>query len=257
MKILILEDEKLAAEKIKSHLENISGNHQIVDILRSVAKSVEWLRENPEPDLILSDIQLLDGLSFEIFQQVKIKCPVIFTTAFDQYAIQAFDVNSVAYLLKPIQEEKLKDALEKISGQSGSLISEADLDKLAGMLEKRMASTDQKKYKNRFLVKLGQKIKSISTKDISFFYTENKLTFLVVSNAEKFPVDSSLDELESILDPQRFFRLNRKYMITTASIREIHPYFKGRLKLELHHSDDDDIVASADKTPLLKLWLDN
>lgn len=252
MKVLILEDEKLAAERMRKLLTELSVEIEVLEVLRSVEKSVQWLKENDTPDLILSDIQLLDGLSFDIFKKEKVSCPIIFTTAFDQYALQAFEVNGMDYLLKPIQSEKLQAAIEKIQGTTKRpLITTEDLEALASMLEDR-----KKKYKSRFLVKLGQKIKSVSVDSISYFFTENKLTFLMTNNAEKFPVDHSLDELENMLDSEVFFRANRKYMITLEAVKEIHPYFKGRLMLELKPEIEDGLVVSSEKTPSLKAWLD-
>jgi two-component system response regulator LytT len=252
MKILIIEDEKLAAERLKKMLTELPITIEVVGIVRSIEKGNIWLKENALPDLILSDIQLLDGLSFEIFKANPVNCPIVFTTAFDQYALQAFEVNGMDYLLKPIQSEKLYSAIEKAQNSvKQTLISAEDLDTLADMIENR-----KKKYKSRFLVKLGQKIKSIPVEQIAYFFTENKLTFLMTSNKEKFPLDNSLDELETLLDPELFFRANRKYMITLDAVKEIHPYFKGRILIELLPEVEEDIVVSSEKTPSMKAWLD-
>lgn len=252
MKILIIEDEKLAAERLQKMLAELTITTEVLGVIRSIEKGITWLKENKKPDLILSDIQLLDGLSFEIFKSNPIDCPVVFTTAFDQYALQAFEVNGLDYLLKPIQSEKLQSALEKVNKSTKqTLISPEDLDTLADMIENR-----KKKFKSRFLVKLGQKIKSVPVEHIAYFFTENKLTFLMTANREKFPLDHSLDELENLLDPELFFRANRKYMITLDAVKEIHPYFKGRILLELLPEVEEDIVVSSEKTPSMKAWLD-
>ena len=251
MKALILEDETLAAERIKSLIGNVSPDIEILDTLKSKKKALEWLDANPEPDVIFSDIKLLDGLSFEIYQAHPVKCPIIFTTAYDQYALEAFQTNGVDYLLKPIKEEKLAEAISKIKLDK-PLISAEHLEQLAELLEQR-----QKKYKGRFLVKLGQKITAITSDKISYFFSEDKISFLVTKDGAKYPVDQTLEELDKVMDPALFFRINRKYLITLDSITQIHPYFKGRLKLELNHSQDDDIVVSADKTPVFKSWLDD
>ncbi len=252
MKVLIFEDEAIAADRIVKLLNNISEDIEIVGTLKSIKKGLEWLNTNREPDLILSDIQLLDGLSFDIYKQHPVNCPIIFTTAYDQYALQAFEVNGVDYLLKPIQEEKLGPALEKIKKEQAPLISAEHLEELANLLEER-----KPKYKERFLVRLGQKITSVPTDKIAYFFSEEKISFLVTNKGEKFPVDHSLEELENMLNPKEFFRINRKFIITLDSVAQIHPYFKGRLKLELNPpSDDDDIVVSSDKTPVFKSWLD-
>ena len=252
MKVLIFEDEALAADRLVKLLTGISEEIEVVGTLKSIKKGLEWLSENNEPDLILSDIQLLDGLSFEIYKKHPVKCPIIFTTAYDQYALQAFEVNGVDYLLKPIQEEKLAPAIQKLKKEKSPLISAEHLEELANLLEER-----KPKFKERFLVKLGQKITSVPTDKIAYFFSEEKVSFLVTESNQKFPVDNSLEELESMLDPKSFFRINRKYIVTLRSVDQIHPYFKGRLKLELAPpAADDDIVVSADKTPIFKSWLD-
>lgn len=251
MKVLIFEDEAIASDRLTRMLEEIAADTVVVGTLKSIKKGLEWLDENPEPDVILSDIQLLDGLSFEIYKQHPVKCPIIFTTAFDQYALQAFEVNGVDYLLKPIQADKLTAAIGKLEQTKAPIISEENLEELANLLAGRKQS-----YKTRFLVRLGQKITSVPTERIAYFFSEEKITFLVTNKGEKFPVDQSLEELESILDPELFFRINRKYIITLDSVSQIHPYFKGRLKLELEPPLEDDIVVSSEKTPVFKSWLD-
>ena len=255
MLVLIIEDESLAAERLKNLLTEIDPSIEVVQILKSVEASLKWFDHNDEPDLILSDIQLLDSLSFDIFSQREIKCPIIFTTAFNQYAIQAFEVNSVDYLLKPVQKEKLSTALEKFNTQqSGSVVSHLtpdDLEKIALMVK-----NTQPEYKSRFLVKLGQKIRAIPIEKIAYFFTKDKLTFLVTNTGDKYPLDNSLEEIDQLLDPNIFFRLNRKFVAKINAVKEIHPYFKGRLKIELSPPIDNDIVISSDKTPSFKKWLD-
>lgn len=252
MKVLIFEDETLAADRLKRLLLEIQPDAEVLEVVKSIKKGISWLQNNPEPDLILSDIQLLDGVSFDIYKAHPIGCPVIFTTAYDQYALQAFEVNSIDYLLKPIQQEKLQAALQKVNSTNEKpIISSQDLDALMEMIEQRKT-----RFKSRFLVKLGQKIRSVAVNQILYFYTEDKLTFLVTSQGDKFPVDHSLEELESLLDPDHFFRINRKYTVAVEAIKDIHPYFKGRVKIDLHNSSDDDIVVSSEKTPILKAWLD-
>ena len=232
MLVLILEDESLAAERLKNLLIEIDPSIEVVKILKSVEASLKWFDNNDEPDLILSDIQLLDSLSFDIFSQREIKCPIIFTTAFNQYAIQAFEVNSVDYLLKPVQKEKLSTALEKFNAQqSGAVVSHLtpdDIEKIALMVKNR-----QPEYKSRFLVKLGQKIRAIPIEKIAYFFTKDKLTFLVTNTGDKYPLDNSLEEIDQLLDPNIFFRLNRKFVTKINAVKEIHPYFKGIIKYAL------------------------
>ncbi len=254
MLVLIIEDESLAAERLQNLLIEIDPSIEVVQILKSVEASLKWFDQNDEPDLILSDIQLLDSLSFDIFSQREIKCPIIFTTAYDQYAIQAFEVNSVDYLLKPVQKEKLSTALEKFNTQQSGTVSHLtsdDLEKIAQMVRNK-----QPEYKSRFMVKLGQKIRAIPVEKIAYFYTKDKLTFLVTNTGDKYPLDNSLEEIDQLLDPNIFFRLNRKFVTKINAVKEIHPYFKGRLKIDLSPPIDQDIVISSDKTPSFKKWLD-
>lgn len=220
--------------------------------MKSVEAAVLWLQNNEHPDLIISDIQLLDGPSFDIFEEVEVKTPVIFTTAYDQYAIKAFEVNSVDYLLKPIQKEKLGAALDKYD-QMGSASEEGSID-----IEqiKPALKEEKKEYKARFLVKLGQRIKAIPTEKIAYFFSQDKLTYLVTFEGQKLPIDQTLEELEGLMNPKFFFRVNRKFMVHFDSVTDIHPYFKGRVKLGLNPHFDDDIVISSEKTPVFKRWLD-
>lgn len=251
MKILILEDESLASEKLEKTLLEVEPTAEIVSKLPSVSAAVEWLENNPHPDLIVSDIRLLDGLSFEIFQQVKIDKPVIFTTAYDQYAIKAFEVNSVDYLLKPVQKEKLAASLAKLRQLSSAKTSAVDYHEVLKLLK-----SSQHDYKSRFMVKLGQKIMAVPADKIAYFYSENKLTFIITKDGKKLPLDQPLEELMDVLDPKTFFRINRQFIITFDSIAEIHPYFKGRIKLSLSPKSDDEVVISSERTPEFKKWID-
>jgi two-component system response regulator LytT len=249
MKVLILEDESLAAEKIETCLREIDPAIQVVAKIKSVESGVDWLSKNEHPDLILSDIRLLDGLSFEIFDKVKVDKPVIFTTAYDQYAIRAFEVNSIDYLLKPVQLEKLRISLEKFRGMAKN--QPVDFNEVL-----RQLRSAQPQYKSRFMVKLGQKIIAIPAEKIAYFFSENKLSFILTRDGKKYPTDQPLDELEDLLDPDRFFRANRQFIITFESISEIHPYFKGRIKLHLLPTTEEEVVISSERTPEFKKWID-
>ena len=252
MKVLILEDETLASEKLENTLLEIDPSTEVVSKLQSVSAAVEWLQNNPHPDLIVSDIRLLDGLSFEIFQQVKTDKPVIFTTAYDQYAIKAFEVNSIDYLLKPVQKEKLKASLEKLRNLSAkSATTSIDYNEVV-----KLINATRTEYKSRFMVKLGQKIIAVPADKIAYFYSENKLTFIVTKDGKKLPLDQPLEELMDVLDPKVFFRINRQFIVTFESIAEIHPYFKGRIKLTLSPKSDDEVVISSERTPEFKKWID-
>lgn len=252
MTILIIEDETLAAERLQNLILAVNPKAEIVGHTKSIESSVEWLSNNPHPDLIISDIRLLDGLSFEIFERIKISKPVIFTTAYDQYAIRAFEVNSVDYLLKPVQQEKLQRALEKLQQPEKDIAPAAiSYDEIVKLLQ-----TKQPVYKSRFMVRLGQKIVALPVEKIAYFFSENKLTFAVTLDQKKYPLDQTLDELVDVLDPVIFFRANRQFIITFGSIAEIHPYFKGRVKLALQPTTTEEVIISSERTPEFKAWID-
>jgi len=250
MRVIIFEDEKLASERLIQLLKQIKPEAEVLTSIKSVEAGVLWLQNHDEPELIISDIQLLDGTSFEIFEQVKVNCPVIFTTAYDDFAIKAFEVNSVDYLLKPIQKEKLEKAIDKYENQKGNS-SELNLEKIQELLQ------GEPTYKSRFLVKLGQRIKAIPVEKIAYFYSRDKLTYLVGFDGQKLPVDQTLEELDTLLNPTHYFRVNRKFLVHFDAVSDIHPYFKGRVKLELEPTIHEDIVVSSEKTPVFKKWLDN
>jgi len=252
MKILVVEDEPLAGEKIISYLHQLLPDGEVSGPIASVSEGVAWLETNDSPDVIISDIMLSDGLCFDIYSALNTKCPIIFTTAYDEYAIRAFEVNSIDYLLKPISKDKLEASLQKISGVAERKDrDDVDFKKLAELLQ-----MSNKTYKSRFLVKIGLKIKAVPTNKIAYFFTQDKLSYIVSHQNDKFPVDHSLEEIDEMLDPKDFFRINRKYIVHIDAVREIHPYFKGRLKLELRPEVAEDIVISSEKTPAFKAWLD-
>lgn len=252
MKVVVFEDEKLASERLVELIQELRPEANILASLKSVEAGLLWLQNNEEPDLIVSDIQLLDGSSFEIFDQQPIKCPVIFTTAYDEYAIKAFEVNSVDYLLKPIQKQKLSSALDKFDERVGGQIAQGlDIEKIREAIQ---GSNVQ--YKSRFLVKFGQRIKAVPVEQIAYFFSQDKLTYLVTFEGKKLPLDQTLEELEAVLNPNNYFRVNRKFIVHFDAVSDIHPYFKGRVKIELQPASSEDIVISSDKTPLFKQWLD-
>lgn len=254
MNILIFEDEKLASEKLEKTLLEIEPQANVIAKFQTVSAAVDWLRNNPPPDFILSDIRLLDGLCFEIFEQVKVETPVIFTTAYDQYAIKAFEVNSIDYLLKPVQKDKLKASLDKLKQRLSSTKSAtANIDYQEVIRILRAAPSE---FKSRFMVRLGQKIIALPADKIAYFFSENKLTYIVAKDGKRYPMDQPLDELTNVLDPRLFFRINRQYIVTFESIAEIHPYFKGRMKLMLTPKTDEDVVISSERTPEFKKWID-
>ena len=250
MNILILEDEKLASEKLERTLLEVEPGANIIAKFQTITSAVEWLKNNTHPDLIFSDIRLLDGLCFEIFQQVKIDRPVIFTTAYDQYAIKAFEVNSIDYLLKPVQKEKLKASLDKFRKLAPRPVP-IDYQEMIKLLKATPIE-----YKSRFMVRLGQKIIALPADKIAYFFSESKLTYIVSKEGKRYPMDQPLEELIDLLDPRVFFRINRQYIVTFESIAEIHPYFKGRIKLILNPKTEDDVVISSERSPEFKKWID-
>jgi DNA-binding LytR/AlgR family response regulator len=223
MKVLLLEDEEPASKRLQKLLLETDPSIQIVDVIVSVSSAIKWLKTNPCPDLLLSDIQLADGISFDVFKAVEIKCPIIFTTAYDQYAIEAFKVNSIDYLLKPIKKDDLEKALAKFNKMNAATTGLPDLSKLLQTLESQQQGQD---YKKRFVVRYGEHIKTIQVEDIAFFYTEDKVNFLTTKEGRRFTIDFNLDSLEAMLDPKVFFRINRQYIIAIYAIKEMFAYTK-------------------------------
>lgn len=257
LNILIVEDEDLAARKLKKMLFEIDPEMCCVGISDCITTSVNWLKAHGEPDLILMDIELADGQSFEIFSRIEIKCPVIFTTAYDEYALKAFKVNSIDYLLKPIKVEELKAALDKFKNlrrQNGKLSQQPNIEKL---VETLVAQQNHTKHRDRFLVKTGQRLMPVSTDEIAYFYTEDKVVFIRTRNDDRFIVDYTLDEIEHQLNPKDFFRANRQYILNSSSIEEIHTWFNGKLKVSVRPKPEEEIVISRDKAGDFKNWLGN
>lgn len=251
MTILIIEDEEPAFRRIQKMLKDIEPDHLLLDQIVSVSSAVKWFSQNKLPDLIISDIQLSDGTSFEIFKQVKITCPIIFTTAYDQYAIEAFKVNSIDYLLKPILKEELANAVSKFKSRS-TVNSEPALD-INKLLQAIQPGGND--YKKRFVVKYGEHIKTIDTEEVVYFYTEDKATFLCTKDARRYVVDYNLDTLDSILDPKVFFRINRQYIISIHSISEMFAYSKSRVLIKLNPPAKHETIVSAERSSDFKHWL--
>ncbi len=255
-KILIIEDEDLAARKLKKLVNEIDADLNILDVCESIEASVQWIDTHPAPDLILMDIELADGKSFEIFTQTEIKSPVIFTTAYDEFALKAFKVNSIDYLLKPIRKEELEAALlkwKKLHANKNSIENQnTNIEKL---IENLISQQSEENYRNRFLVKSGQKLIPLSTHDIAYFYTEDKVVFIRTKNDQRYIVDFILDELEKILDPKMFFRANRQFIINSNCISEIHTWFNGKLKVTVFPKTDEEVIISREKANDFKTWM--
>jgi two-component system, LytTR family, response regulator LytT len=252
MKVLIIEDEELAVKKLQKTLAGVDASAEVVGTTDSIKSSVEWLQENPQPDLILMDIELADGQSFEIFNLTEVKSPVIFTTSYDEFALKAFKVNSVDYLLKPIQKEELQTALDKFKKTHSSGKADINIDSLVKELQQKL---QPKEFRKRFLVKHGQKLVSIEVADISYFYSDGRLNFFKTADNKKFVVDYTMDELEDMLDPERYFRISRSFYVSIASIEKIDDYFGNRLILQLKPAVDKEALVSREKVTDFKKWM--
>jgi DNA-binding LytR/AlgR family response regulator len=248
--VLIIEDEAVAADRLEEVLNKVDSNLQIVGKIGSVQASVQWLMQH-QADLIFMDIQLSDGLCFSIFDQLSITTPIIFTTAYDEYAIKAFQLNSISYLLKPIREADVKESLDKYDRMKGEF--ETDINQLL-----RSIRGDKPEYKRRFLVRIGDIYKKIDTQQLAYFYAMDKHVFAQTFEGKKLPIDQSLDTLERILDPDHFFRINRGYVINSEAIASMEAWSRGRIRLELTppHGSTDAVVVSISRSPEFKQWLD-
>jgi DNA-binding LytR/AlgR family response regulator len=246
MKVLIIEDEAAAARRLVKLIEEIDPEIEIVDQLDSIEASLLWFENNPLPDLIFMDIHLADGSSFEIFNHLELIKPVIFTTAYDQYALQAFKVNAIDYILKPIKKAELEQALEKYRKWTKPLAF--DYSALANAMQRD-------EYNKRFLIRFGQNIKVVEFRDAAYFYTEDKITFLVTKEGKRYPVEQSLEKLDEMADPRSFFRINRQFIVNIEAIREMYAYSKSRVRLILDPSCDKETVVSTERSPVFKKWL--
>lgn len=252
MKVLIVEDEELAVKKLQKTLTGVDDTIEVVGVSDSIKNTVEWLHNHPSPDLILMDIELADGQSFEIFKLTEVKSPVIFTTSYDEYALKAFKVNSVDYLLKPIQQEELKAALNKYKKIKGDGKADLSIDSLVKELQQKL---QPKEYRKRFLVKHAQKLVSIEVEDIAYFYSDGRLNFFKTDDNKKFVVDYTMDELEEMLDPDRYFRISRSFYVSVNSIDKIDDYFGNRLILQLKPAVDKEALVSREKVTEFKKWM--
>jgi DNA-binding LytR/AlgR family response regulator len=252
MRILIIEDELQAAKRMESLVKEIVPAAQILDKIDTVKKSVQWFKANTPPDLVLMDIHLADGISFQIFEQCEVKCPVIFTTAYDEYALKAFKVNSIDYILKPVDKTELEAAFAKLKGFS---IKETDSKDLLANIEQAMQMLT-KKHKTRFIIKVGEHLKTIEVDSILYFFSQEKTTFCQTSEKRDHILDYTLDQLEEMLDKNQFFRINRKYIVHSKAIQDIISYTNSRLRLVLKNSVDNDIIVARERVQEFKDWLD-
>lgn len=249
MKVIIIEDEKPAAEKLLKAIQKADAAIEIVALLDSVRASIEWLQHNPMPELLFMDIELGDGLSFKVFDKINVTSPVIFCTAFDEYWQEAFEHNSIDYLLKPVKQDKLEAALNKYDKLKQHFA--AGFQQLQQWNQQHAANG----YKKRFLVKRGTDYISVKTEDIAYFYAAHKLVCMVDGKGQKFILDQSLADIEKQLDPSLFYRVNRKYLIHLAAIKKIKTYPKSKLQLEVEPVVSEDIVISQDNVSAFKQWM--
>jgi DNA-binding LytR/AlgR family response regulator len=250
MNCLIVEDEKVAAERLVGLIKKYDPSIDIIEIVQSVKNAVQWLNTHQAPDLIFMDIQLADGLSFEIFEQTIVKTPVIFTTAYDEYALKAFKVNSIDYLLKPVDLNELKNAIDKFKeNNSPKEIPAQVFDSIMFSLTK--------KFKNKFVMNVGEHIKVFTADDIQCFYSLEKYTFLQNNSGRDYAINYTLDQLEDLLDPAQFFRINRKFIVSFSAISDIISYSNSRLKVKLNSNESDDLIVSREKVQDFKKWLEN
>ncbi|MDR5589997.1 LytTR family DNA-binding domain-containing protein [Christiangramia sp. SM2212] len=251
MKVLIIEDEKPAARRLQRMLSKIGI--EVDTMLHSVIESIEWFKNNKHPDLIFLDIQLSDGLSFEIFDHIKTDSAIIFTTAYDEYALKAFKLNSIDYLLKPIDEEELEAAIKKFRNtqQSSESINVTELRSLLNL------PSIQKTFKSRFTAQVGQHLKLVNISDIACFYSENKATYIHCFSGRNYPVEIPLEQLEDELDPEKFYRINRKCILNIKAIKDIVSYTNSRLEIKLENFQEFQLIVSRERVKDFKTWLSN
>jgi two-component system, LytTR family, response regulator LytT len=247
-RIVIIEDERIAADHLEKMLLSIDSTFQILKKIESVREAVSWLQDN-KFDLIFLDIQLSDGISFSIFEQIDIKTPVIFTTAYDQYAIKAFKTNSIDYLLKPIEKSELEQSIRKYKDLRANPANDINLKEIMQQFKNPVA------YQSRFLIYAGQKIKTIKTTDIAYFYVSGKAVFICTKDDIHYVIDYTMEKLEEMLDPTLFFRINRQFIIHVDSIKNMYPYSKSRIKVELSPPSDLDAIVSFSNAHQFKNWL--
>ncbi|HQQ98860.1 MAG TPA: LytTR family DNA-binding domain-containing protein [Cyclobacteriaceae bacterium] len=251
MKIVIIEDEPQAVERMEALLRQCAPEAKVMARLDTIKASVAWIKANDPVDLILMDIQLADGLSFEIFNQTEVRSPIIFTTAYNEYALKAFKVNSIDYLLKPVSPEDLRAALTKYNHLVGAVSSQKMMESIGYAMQMLT-----KKYKERFVLKVGEHLKTVEVKDILYFYSQEKFTFAQTVDQRKHILDFTLDQLEGLVDPSGYFRINRKYLVGLAAVQDMISYTNSRLRLTLRHSDDPEVIVARERVQEFRDWLD-
>ncbi|MCE7060851.1 LytTR family DNA-binding domain-containing protein [Dyadobacter sp. CY343] len=255
MKILIIEDEYPAAERLEKLIRKLHPKIEVAAVLDSVESALKWFAKEEPVDLIFSDIQLSDGLSFQVFEEYPAHSPIIFTTSYDEYAIKAFRVKSIDYLLKPIKAPELAEAIRKYEVIREDFSPKAYARKVETLLDSLNFS--KKPYKTRFLVKNGEQLIPVNQELVAYFYTANEMSCLVANDGRQYLVDYKLEELEALVDPLSFFRLNRQFIARIDAINKIHTYFNGKLKIELRPQMPQEVIVSREKAPAFKAWLES
>lgn len=251
MKVFIVEDETLAAKRLQKMLKDIDPLVHVQGVADSIKSATAWFEKNTDTDLAFFDIELADGQSFEIFSNVKVNCPVIFITAYDEFALRAFKVNSIDYLLKPIDENELKNAIEKFKQLKSTATPVSSIESLIADLQKQQTPD----FKERFLVKQGQKLISVEIADVAFFYTEEKVTLIKTKTGERHIINYSLEEVEGFLDSKKYFRANRQFILNIKNIKEVHHWFNGKLKVATNPSAEVEIIISRERATDFKKWM--
>ena len=251
MKIFLIEDEPAAMQRLKQLMLEANADIEICGEADSVETALHWLQNNAMPDAIFTDVQLADGTCFDLFARFDPTCPVVFITAFNHYAIEAFKVNAQDYLLKPLKAEELQRAISKLNKHISPILSKLDYTKLAQAIIE-----EENKFDKRYLIRYGEQVRTISSDDIAYIYTISKAVFAVLHSAKEYPLDKTMDTLEKELDPKKFFRINRQFIINIKSIGNMHVVSKSRVQLELVPPfKQDDVIVSTEKSPLFKEWL--
>lgn len=258
MNVLIVEDEKHNASKLKKKLQLVDKDIEVLDVTETIEETVSWLQSHDEPDIIFLDIELSDGQSFEIFKRIKVDCPVIFTTAYDEFALKAFELNSIDYLLKPIKEEDLAKALEKLDNFKKTLAGKSNniASSIENLLEDLKFTAAQSQLKReRFLTKMGQRLVSVDVKDIAYFFSRNKMSHIRSKEGKNFVLDYNMDEIQHMVDNSRFFRLNRQVIASIDSIEKTNFYFNNKLKIILFPPFDEEVLVSRERASEFKKWM--
>lgn len=254
IRLVIIEDEPLAADRLKKLLEKLDQSIEVLAVLESVSQAVTWFSKNHSPDLVLSDIQLGDGISFQIFEKQLLTCPIIFTTSYDEFAIRAFKVQSIDYLLKPIKQIELETAFQKfVAHQKATISPWEDFQQKMGLIMSQIEKP-KAQYKERFVVKQADQLIPVSTSEIAYFFTRNDWVCLCTHSGKQHIVDFKLEELNDIVDPKQFFRLNRQFIASASAIEKAHNHLNGKLKLELNPKPAEEVFVSREKAQNFRAW---